>query len=298
MKKTLVVLAAGLGQRYGGIKQLAPVGPSGEPLIDYGVYDALEAGFTKVVFIIKRDIEADFVRLIGRPAEKKAEVAYAFQDEAPLPAFYHKPAERVKMLGTVHAMLAAKELINEPFAIVNADDYYGKEAYRMIASELEGYDSMEPLACMAGYTLKNTVSEHGAVTRGVCAVEEGRLKKVTETYRILLQKDGSIVSLDEGARLDPESTVSMNFWGFSQGMLLLSEEYFSRFLKGLPDGDMKSEYPLPVMVDEMTREGKLRVRVIPCDSAWMGMTYPEDRMIVAAGIKALVAAGKYPLHIK
>jgi len=301
--KTLMVLAAGLGQRYGGIKQIAPVGPHGEALIDYAIFDAVKAGFDKIVFIIKRDIEKDFREMIGQPASEKAEVLYAFQDEAYLPKFYTYPNDRKKMLGTVHAMLAAKDLIHEPFAIINADDYYGRDAFQTIARHLSslGYKGGLHQACMVGYLLKNTVSENGAVTRGICDVKSGKLTKVTETYKIAVFPDKTIRNTGnnpEGELLNGESIVSMNFWGFSHEILPLAKKYFDSFLKKLPESDLTGEYPLPTMVDHMLKEKEIQVDVLLSDSTWMGITYPEDRASVSSGLLSMQNSGIYPKKIK
>ena len=299
MYKTLMVLAAGLGQRYGGIKQIAPVGPNGEALIDYAVYDAVTAGFDKIVFIIKHSIEEDFRVRIGDPASKKAAVLYAFQDDAYLPDFYHIPQNRTKMLGTVHAMLAAKGAIREPFAIINADDYYGRDAFETLAGYLDKLTAQK--ACMVGYALKNTVSKNGAVTRGVCHVKDGKLSKVTETYKISLFPDGTIRSTDNGPQgevLDGESTVSMNFWGFSPAIFPVATAYFDAFLKSLPADDITSEYPLPTMVDQLLKAKKLEVDMLLSKSTWMGMTYPQDQALVSEGLLALQSTGVYPKTIK
>lgn len=304
MNKTLMVLAAGLGQRYGGLKQVAPVGPNGETLLYYAIHDAIRAGFDKIVFIIKREIEAEFVEVIGKPASEKVQVAYAFQDEAYLPSFYHKPTNRQKMLGTVHAMLAAKDVIHEPFAIINADDYYGQEAFATISQflpKLGVEKNGTHRACMVGYELKNTVSANGAVTRGVCKTENGKLVSVTETYKVKPFADGTIRSLDKnptGDILDDDSIVSMNFWGFAPEIFEPAVAYFDAFLKKLPVDDVTSEYVLPTMVDDMIKAGLLEVSMLTSPDTWMGLTFPEDREAVRQGLCALYEAGKYEKNTK
>lgn len=303
MKKTLVVLAAGLGSRYGGIKQIAPIGPNGEILIHYAIHDAVAAGFSKIVFIIKRDIEQDFKEAIGAFAEAQAEVYYAFQDEAYLPMGYIFPPERKKMLGTVHALLAAKDILQEPFAIINADDYYGKEAYGICAQQLEkimdSHDSHA--ACMVGYLLKNTISSNGTVNRGICRTEGNRLIGLTETYHIMPKEDGTIVSnygTDREQPLEAEGIVSMNFWGFQPSILSDAQALFDRFIANLPAQDLTSEYVLPTMVDDLLRAGLLRVDVLPCKDSWLGITYPTDREKVSRQIMQMQNAGLYPACLK
>jgi len=293
--KTLLVLAAGLGQRFGGIKQLAVVGPEGEHLIDYALQDAKAAGFDKVVFIIKHDIEEDFMEAVGRNAEKIfGDVRYTYQDDAYIPDFYTVPAERVKMLGTVHALISAENAIEEPFAIVNADDYYGEGAYKTIAEYLDGIEGEERRVGMVAYLLKNTVSENGAVTRGVLKQEDEKLVSITETYKIL-PKDGAIMSFDnseEGEELDPEGLVSMNFWGMTPDIFAYARAYFEKFLHGMPADDLKTEYPLPVMLDEMLKEGIIDIDVLTSDDKWMGITYPEDLASVKEGLAQLKGQNK------
>ena len=303
MHKTLMVLAAGLGQRYGGLKQVAPVGPNGQTLLYYAIHDAIQAGFDKIVFIIKREIEREFVEVIGKPASEKVQVAYAFQDEAYLPRFYQKPNERKKMLGTVHAMLAAKDIINEPFAIINADDYYGQEAFATISKFLPNLEVENDIhqACMVGYELKNTVSENGAVTRGVCETKHGKLVSVTETYKVQPFADGTIRSLDknpDGDILTDNSIVSMNFWGFAPSIFKPAVAYFDAFLKNLPADDLTSEYVLPTMVDDMIKAGILEVTMLTSPDTWMGLTFPEDKEAVQQGLLALYKAGKYKENTK
>ncbi|MGI6664597.1 MAG: nucleotidyltransferase family protein [Christensenellaceae bacterium] len=302
-KKTLAVLAAGLGARYGGIKQIAPVGPNGETLLHYAIFDALEAGFEKIVFIIKRDIEADFKEVIGRPTEAKCEVAYAYQDEAYLPSFYEKPAARTKMLGTVQAMLAAEPYIDGPFAIINADDYYGKDAYLHMAEKLSALQCENGVhtAAMVGYALQNTISKNGNVNRGVCQMQDGVLLSMHETYDIAVFPDGTIRSTRAGADtapLDPASVVSMNFFGFDKAIFGSAKKYFDAFLANLAPGDLTSEYPLPTMIDDMMQDGILQMSVIPSNSIWLGITYPEDRAYVHKELIQLSGKGLYPAVIK
>lgn len=297
MEKTLLIMAAGMGSRYGGNKQIDGMGPNGEMLMLYSIYDAIEAGFTKVVFIIKHDFEERFRELIGHQLEGKVKVEYAFQELHDLPEGYSVPAERQKPLGTVQAVLSAKNLIKEPFAVLNADDYYGKTAFKTMADHL---DKLKPEgeACMVGYYLKNTVSEHGHVTRGVCAVsEQGKLASVTETYKIQPFPDGTIRDTEKdpnGVILDPECLVSMNFFGFTPWMFTVAEKRFKEFLSSLPQTELKAEYVLPVLVDQMMHGEGLSVDVLSTDSVWFGVTYQEDKPLVQAELLKMHQDGLYP----
>ena len=295
-KASLVIMAAGMGSRYGGVKQIAGVGPRGEILMEYAIFDALRAGFDKVVFIVtaalREGIREKFdASLRGRGAE----VEYVVQDYSSLPAFYRVPAERVKPFGTAHAVLCAKDAVHEPFAVINADDYYGVDAFRTVFSAFPALN--EEKACMVGYRLKNTVSEHGTVTRGVCTVEEGLLRSITETFKIAAFPDGSIRDTaqdPQGKLLDPEAVVSMNFWGFHPAIFRSLEDYLERFLRGLAPDDLKSECLLPALVDERIHAGDLRVDVLHTDARWFGMTYQEDHALVQAEIARLHESGVYP----
>jgi NDP-sugar pyrophosphorylase family protein len=303
MKKTLMVLAAGLGSRYGGIKQIAPIGPNGEILIHYAIHDAVLAGFEKIVFVIKREIEADFKAAIGAFAESRAEVAYAFQDEAYLPSGYTLPINRKKMLGTVQALLAAKDVIHEPFAIINADDYYGRESYAICADHLEQIAASgdTQAACMVGYRLKNTISYNGTVNRGICRTEGGKLSGVTETYQIMPLENGLITSnygKEDGQLLAGDNIVSMNFWGFQPSIFTEAQACFDRFIRSLQPDDLTSEYVLPTMVDDLIRADRIHVEVLPCDCTWMGITYPSDREDVSRGLRKMQNAGIYPACLK
>lgn len=298
-----MVLAAGLGSRYGGIKQIAPIGPNGEILIHYAIHDAVLAGFEKIVFVIKREIEADFKAAIGAFAESRAEVAYAFQDEAYLPSGYTLPINRKKMLGTVQALLAAKDVIHEPFAIINADDYYGRESYAICADHLEQIAASgdTQAACMVGYRLKNTISYNGTVNRGICRTEGGKLSGVTETYQIMPLENGLITSnygKEDGQLLAGDSIVSMNFWGFQPSIFTEAQACFDRFIRSLQPDDLTSEYVLPTMVDDLIRADHIHVEVLPCDCTWMGITYPSDREDVSRGLRKMQNAGIYPACLK
>lgn len=297
MDKTLLIMAAGMGSRYGGNKQIDGMGPHNEVLMLYSIYDAVKAGFTKVIFIIKRDFEARFRELVGDVVKDAVKVEYAFQDLHELPEGCTVNPERTKPLGTVHAILAAKDLIHEPFAVLNADDYYGVPAFKTMADHL---DKLRPEqhACMVGYYLKNTVSEHGHVTRGVCSVDEnGHLESVTETYKIQPFPDGTIRDTEKdpaGVILDPESLVSMNFFGFTPWIFEMGEKRLIRFLKSLAPTEMKAEYVLPVLVDQLMHENGLKVDVLSTDAVWFGVTYAEDKPYVQEELKKMHEDGTYP----
>ncbi len=303
MKAALVIMAAGMGARYGGNKQIDGIGPDNEILMEYSIHDAIRAGFTKVVFIIKEDMLETVKRICGTRLESlktadgnPLEVKYTFQDYSSIPPFYSIPSDRTKPFGTVHAVLCAREYINEPFCVINADDYYGIPAYETMFKELSRLPESGE-ATMVGYRLKNTVSEHGAVTRGVCSEKDGYLQNVTETYKIRLFPDGSIrdTATDEnGVLLDPESVVSMNIWGFTPRMFEAMENYFEAFLKNIQEGDIKAECLLPIMVDAMIKEGSLKVSMLHTDAQWFGMTYKEDREIVRGELLKLHNSGIYP----
>ena len=304
MKVSLVIMAAGLGSRYGGSKQIDGIGPHNEILMEYGIYDALRAGFNKVVFIIKPDMAelmdrlcGDYLREMTALDGNPLEVEYVFQDFSSVPDFYEIPEERTKPFGTVHALLCAADAVKEPFCVINADDYYGMDAYKTI------YDALlqlpeEGQATMVGYLLKNTASLHGTVSRGVCKVEGDKLRAVHETKKIQLYADGTLKDLERDRQLDPESVVSMNFWGFMPSIFGLLKDYFDYFLRELVGEDLKAECLLPVMVDYEMKMGKLEVSVLNSVDKWFGMTYQEDRLIVAEELKQLHAEGRYPESLR
>lgn len=297
---TLMIMAAGIGSRFGGgIKQPAPVGPCGEIIMDYSVYDAAEAGFDDVIFIIRHDLEQDFKEIIGNRIEKILPVRYAYQELSDLPEPFQVPGGRKKPWGTGHALLAAKELAENPFAVINADDYYGKEAFVKLHDYLsqhkEGPKDRYDL-CMAGFVLKNTLSENGGVTRGVCEVDENRnLRKVTETYEIRY-KDGVLHALDENGHpvcVQENQQVSMNMWGMQPDFLKELERGFLEFLKGIGKDDMRSEYLLPRIIDRLLQERRAEVKVLETNDKWFGVTYQEDKQSVVDAIRALVDQGVY-----
>ncbi len=300
MKTSLVIMAAGIGSRFGkGIKQLEPVGPGGEIIMDYSIHDALEAGFDRVVFIIRHDLEADFREIIGNRIEKICPVAYAFQEKDALPAGFTCPEGRKKPWGTGQAVLACKGIVNEPFLVINADDYYGKEGFRLAHDFLVENAGSKGKFCMPGFILKNTLSENGAVTRGVCRVENGYLTGVTETGGLVHDGAGAAVEKD-GARtpIDPRSIVSMNMWALTPDFFDELESGFTAFLSALAPEDLKAEYLLPMVIDGMIRSGKATVAVLPTNDRWFGVTYQEDKYAVIDSFRALHEAGVYtePLY--
>lgn len=300
MDKTLLIMAAGMGSRYGGNKQIDGMGPHNEVLMLYSIYDAIQAGFTKVVFVIKHDFEDRFKALVGDVVKDKIKVDFAFQDLRDLPEGCQISPERTKPLGTVQAVLAAKDLIHEPFAVLNADDYYGVPAFKTMADHLEKLRP-EQHACMVGYYLKNTVSEHGHVTRGVCGVDaNGHLTSVTETYKIQPFPDGTIRDTEQdpaGVILDPECLVSMNFFGFTPWLFEKAQNRFVDFLNALSPTELKAEYVLPVLVDQLMHEDGLKVDVLSTDAVWFGVTYQEDKPYVQEQLKKMHANGTYPEHL-
>ena len=294
-KATLVVMAAGMASRYGGNKQIEGMGPNGEILLEYSIHDAVRAGFSKVVLIIKPEMRETMNRLMAVRSAGRVEIEYAYQDFASLPAFYTVPENRVKPFGTVHAALCARSFVHEPFAIINADDYYGVEPFQQMYEFLTG-ECAPGHAAMMGYRLKNTVSRHGTVTRGLCRMESGLLTGVREVRGIRQCEDGSIVEVSAPDRmepLDPEALVSMNFWGFPAEIFEPMQEYFEEFLRRSAPDDLLGECLLPVMVDRMIREGALDVRVLDTPAAWFGVTYKEDRPNVVRALKKLHEQGVY-----
>lgn len=303
MKKTaLVIMAAGIGSRFGkGIKQLTPVGPNGEIIMDYSIYDALEAGFNKIVFIIRRDLEEEFRQIIGKRIEKVAEVAYVFQELDDLPDGFHKPEERTKPWGTGQAVLAAKKVLDEPFAVVNADDYYGKEAYDKVHDYLvEEHPAADRLhICMAGFRLGNTLSDNGSVTRGVCHIEDGQLTGVTETHDIFKTETGAEARGEDGSveKLDVKCLVSMNMWGLTPEFMEILETGFVEFLQNIKPGDIKKEYLLPELIDRLIKSGRVQVDVLESRDEWFGVTYQEDKATVAEAFIRLTEEGLYPSQL-
>ncbi|MBR1704893.1 MAG: nucleotidyltransferase [Clostridia bacterium] len=303
MKTSLVIMAAGIGSRFGtGIKQMESVGPSGELIIDYSIHDAIEAGFDRIVFVIRKDLDADFREVIGDRTAKKVEVAYAYQELDDLPEGF-TPGERTKPWGTGQCILACRGIVKEPFAIINADDYYGKEAFVLlhdflVSGKANAGDGVQHLA-MAGFQLKNTLSENGTVTRGVCQEEGGLLTEIIETGSIENVGGRAAVRTDEGLHYYDDNTLaSMNMWALPAEFIDLLEDGFKEFLQSLPEGDLKSEYLIPVIIGDLIKEGKADCAVLPTKDKWFGMTYHEDIPPVKAAFRKLVDEGVYPENIK
>ena len=299
VKPTLLVLAAGMGSRYGSLKQMDGVGPNGEAIIDYSVYDAIRAGFGKVVFVIRHSFEADFKEVFN--AERfghKIEVEYVFQELDYLPEGFTLPEGRVKPWGTNHAVMMAAKAINEPFAVINADDFYGRTAYATIGDYLKCLEGSEGRYCMVGYQVSKTLSENGTVSRGVCTVdEEGNLRGMVERTQIE-RVDGTIVFHDGGADepLAEDTPVSMNLFGFTPDYFRHSEAYFKEFLPANID-NLKAEFFIPLMVNKVINEGTASMRVLKTTSDWFGVTYKEDKPMLMAKIEELIAAGEYPRNL-
>ena len=297
MKPTLVVLAAGMGSRYGGLKQVDPVGPSGEAILDYSVFDAHRAGFGKVVFVIRKDFEAEFKERVGAKYEGILPVEYCHQDINDLPAPFAVPEDRVKPWGTAHAIRAARAAVKEPFAAINADDFYGRDAFAKLAAFLQrpAADDGKLHFAMVGYKLDLTLSDNGSVARGICKVADGKLESVTEMTK-LVRVPGGAENREEGSdpvKFTGEERVSMNLWGFTPGLFAALEARFPAWLE--KNGSAaKSEWYIPFVVDELVHESKADVEVRPTDSSWVGVTYREDKPFVAEEIGKLVAAGEYP----
>ena len=299
-KPTLVIMAAGMGSRFGGLKQIEPVSDKGEIILDFSLYDAVMAGFKKAIFIIKKENEEAFRALVDDRAGKYIGVEYAFQCLDDLPEGYFVPEGREKPWGTAHAVLAARRLADGPIAVINADDYYGPGAFQSIYQFLEtACDSDKYDFCMAGYNIENTLTENGYVSRGVCQTsEEGLLREITERTKIQWQGDKIVYTEDEGAtwqELPRGTVVSMNFWGFTQSMMKEMEERFPAFLdNALKENPMKGEYFLPGVVDQLIKEGKARVKVLRSQDRWYGVTYREDKDSVVSALQSMKDKGEYP----
>ena len=279
-KTTLIVMAAGMGSRYGGLKQIDPVGPSGEIILDYSVFDAAEAGFDKVIFVIKHEIEEDFKNITEGRYDDKIEVEYAFQDMNDLPEGFTVPEGRVKPWGTGHAILCAREFLNEPFATINADDFYGAESFKIMHDQLVSSDEI----CMVGYKLGNTLSDKGDVSRGICETKDGYLTSITEN---------TALNKDSGIPLD--TTVSMNMWGYQPFIWDYVEKYFDAFLENVPNtpNPLKAEFYLPTITDKLIKDG-YNCRVLQTNEKWYGVTYKDDADEVRAALSDLTNKGCYP----
>jgi len=306
-KTTLVVMAAGMGSRYGGLKQIDPVGPHDATILDYAVYDALNAGFDKVVFVITKHIEDAFHERFGRTIEKHCETAYAFQSLDNLPAGFALPPERQKPWGTAHAVLGCKDVITTPFAVINADDFYGRSAFRALHTFLQNVPERTASSvsnyCMIGYVLKNTLTEHGYVSRGVCRVDaHGFLQEINERTHIERAPSAEIGDTDarfteDGINWQPlagDSTVSMNIWGFTLDLFDEIVAHFPTFLQENQDNLLKAEFYLPNLVGDLIAEGQARVKVLTTDAKWFGITYQQDKARVERAIQTLIAEGVYP----
>jgi dTDP-glucose pyrophosphorylase len=297
MKPTLLILAAGMGSRYGGLKQLDAMGPSGEVVLDYSVFDAIRAGFGKVVFVIRRDFEEQFRTQIGSKFGDRIEVDYAFQDINDLPSGYSVPEGRTKPWGTAHAVLAAEKVVHEPFLMINADDFYGRDAFAKIAADLATPRPADGKShySMVGYYLRNTLSDHGSVARGVCTRDaSGMLSSVTEMTKIFKTASGAENrETDPALPLSGSEVVSMNFFGFTPDIFAHLRAAFTEFLK-VNGTDMKAECYVPKEVDALIQSGKAEVKVLESNDSWFGVTYPEDKADVVASIQSLVASGAYP----
>lgn len=298
-RAALVIMAAGLGSRFGGgIKQLEPVGPNGEIIMEYSIHDAMEAGFDKVVFVIRKDLDKEFREIIGKRIEQIIDVSYVYQEVGDIPGAYQERfAGRAKPWGTGQAILCCKDAVDSPFLVINADDFYGKqayqEAYQYLTRESSGAGDE---ICMIGFVLKNTLSDHGTVTRGLCqAGPDGMLEKIVETRNIEKLEEGAVVHNESGdVRLDVDSLVSMNMWGLQPGFFSILESGFMDFLDKLEAGDSKAEYLLPTIIGGLLEEDKVSVKVLQSSDKWFGVTYKEDKKGVVASIRQLIDKGIYP----
>jgi len=299
-KPALVILAAGMGSRYGGLKQMDAFGPSGETIIDYSIYDAINAGFGKIVFIIREHFREAFEKVFKEKLEGKVELAFVSQELTNIPFGCNFNPEREKPWGTAHAVQVAKEVVNQPFAIINADDYYGQSAYKSLHAFLVNPENpKENNYCIIGYYLQNTLSEHGTVNRGVCmADKEGNLTDIVETTKIGWDADGKISypTEDGKAYLEKDTPVSMNMFGFMPSYFDFTEDKFKSFLKARGH-ELKSEFYIPQVLDDMQKESFAKVKLIPSDSDWFGVTYKEDKPFVIEKLNALIEAGRYPSNL-
>ena len=298
MKPTLVVMAAGMGSRYGGLKQIDPIGPSGEFVIDYSVFDALRAGFGKVVFVIRRDIEQAFKEAVEPHFRGRLPVDYAFQALDAIPAGFTVPEGRSKPWGTGQAILACRDVVHEPFGVINADDFYGRASFEVLAQGLNRRALTDTDYILIGFGVANTLSEHGAVSRGVCELDgANRLVRVTERTHIE-RTDGQIAAVVDGQRLPlaEDTVVSMNMWGFTPALFPQLDQAFRQFLRE-QGSQLKSEFYIPGVVDQLIQGKQATAEVIPTTSRWLGMTYTEDKPLVREGIRGLVASGAYPAQL-
>lgn len=302
-KPVLLIMAAGMGSRYGGLKQLDPVGENNQMIIDYSIYDARRAGFERVVFVIKREIEAGFKALVGDRVAREMEVSYVFQEKEDLPAGYAVPADRTKPWGTAQAVLAARHVVDGPFAVINADDYYGPEAFRVIYDYLAHHRDRPDCFqyAMVGYHLGKTVTEHGGVTRGICHLsQDGLLEEVEERAGIEKDGDGGRYAAQDGSwvHLDGKTLVSMNFWGFQRSFLDEAMARFPLFLDRILDQDpIRGECYLPILVTDMLSRGRAQVRMLSTADKWYGVTYREDKPAVVEALREKTEQGLYPENL-
>ena len=298
MNTTLIIMAAGIGSRFGeGIKQLAQMGPNGEIIMDYSIHDAKEAGFNKVVFIIRKDIFKEFEEIIGNRIKEQIDVEYVFQEIDDLPEGFEVPEGRTKPWGTGQAVLCCKDVVKEPFVIINADDYYGKEAFKEAYSYLTNLPSTDIMQiCMVSFVLKNTLSDNGGVTRGVCKVDgHGMLADIEETHNIEKEDGKAVIHKEDGdVFLDIDSPVSMNMWGITPEFFEILKTGFDEFLEKTESTDLKAEYLLPTMIGDLLNDGKLEVKVLQSHDQWFGVTYKEDKESVTAALRGLIEKGVYP----
>ena len=294
-EKSLIIMAAGLGSRYGGNKQVDKIGPDGEILMQYSIFDAIKAGFTKIIFIIKPIYEELITEISADARNNGIKTEIVYQDFDSIPDFYAIPKERTKPFGTVHAVLSAKNVVNEPFAIINADDFYGRDAFFAMSKALDEVSNAK--GAMVAYELKNTVSKNGSVTRGICKTDNGMLTDIIEVFNIVTSSNGEISDSVVGI-LDPLTPVSMNMWGFTPDVLDMMEASFCDFLKNIPDGDIKAEYPLPSFIGSEIDKNQLAIRVYTTSAEWFGVTYAEDRPAVAERLAAMKKDSTYPPQLK
>ena len=301
-KPALIIMAAGMGSRFGGLKQVTPLGPSGELIIDYSIHDAIEAGFERVVFVIKHEIEDVFKEFIGNRIEKVIQTDYVFQELTELPEGYTVPEGRVKPYGTAHAVWCCRNVVKGPFMVINSDDYYGKDCFKLIYNFITNpvNDGIRHL-CMAGYILENTLTENGSVSRGVCEIDENnKIISIAERTKIEIRDGKPMYTEDDGnswTELDRNSYVSMNCWGYPAGIFDMFDKELRVFLNGLNENPLKGEFYLPVMADKMTKEGIADITVLPVSDKWFGVTYAEDKPKVMAALKDLADKGVYGKNV-
>lgn len=297
---TLIVLAAGIGRRYGGLKQIEPIGPNGEILLDYSVYDALDAGFERLVFVIRRDIEAAFRQKVGRTIERQCDTRYVYQEMESIPEGFSVPRNRQKPWGTAHAVLTCRDTIDAPFGVINADDFYGRSSFRELAEFLEDVEEEGIRGCAIGYPVENTLTDHGSVTRGVCTVNsDGSLVRIDERTNVRRFEKTVKASDDNEHWLDiPLRTlVSMNMWGFSPTLFAELDARFRQFLARDSQTLETAEYPLPEVIGDLVQEGRAHITVIPTSEQWLGVTHREDRATAQQGIRDLIARRIYPENL-